>query len=363
MSIWRFDDLFDAPPAHHRVTLGEGGTPMIASRRIGPAAGLHRLFFKIESANPTGSYKDRFAAAAVSHMRATGRTQCLATSSGNTGAALAAYCAAAGMTCHIAAVESAPEGKLRQMLAYGANVFRVNQFGRDAAVTRETFRIMTSMAAHPQRALQISAFRYSPSGMQGVMTMSYEIVEQAPQKIDHVFVPAGGGGLLLALARGFAVMSSRDHAHPMPAVHCVQPEGNDTIAGPLRQGTAKARTVTCTTEVSGLQVPEVVDGDEVIAACRASQGTGHVVSDDAVWRLTRRLACEEGIFCEPAGAVALAGALKAAERREIAPEDTVVCIVTGSGFKDPVFLDRMLRQNRCPTLDVCQIESHLTDPD
>src|SRR6186713_2129820 len=107
MSIWRWADLIEPIPAAARVTLGEGNTPLVRSRRIGPAAGLPNLYFKLDFATPTGSYKDRFAAAAVSHMVASGQSRCVATSSGNTGSALAAYCAAAGIGCRIAIVEAA----------------------------------------------------------------------------------------------------------------------------------------------------------------------------------------------------------------------------------------------------------------
>src|SRR5215213_4887230 len=102
MSIWRWADWIEPVPAEARLTLGEGDTPLVRSRAIGPAAGLPSLYFKLETVNPSGSYKDRFAAAAVSHLRASGRRQVIATSSGNTGAALAAYCAAAGVPCEIA---------------------------------------------------------------------------------------------------------------------------------------------------------------------------------------------------------------------------------------------------------------------
>ena len=137
--IWQWAESLVPVPDEHRLSLGEGGTPLVRSRSIGPKAGLPSLFFKLETTNPTGSYKDRFAAAAISHMRAEGRTECLATSSGNTGAALAAYCAAAGLRCRIAVVETAPAGKLRQMLAYGAEILRVRGFGLDPDVTRQTF--------------------------------------------------------------------------------------------------------------------------------------------------------------------------------------------------------------------------------
>ena len=151
--------------------------------------------------------------------------------------------------------------------------------------------------------------------MCGVETIAHELDDELAGEIDHVFLPAGGGGLCLAVARGF------DQCQAIPAIHCVQPEGNDTIAGSLRDGRGHGRRADpCTTTISGLQVPNLLDADAVIAACRASGGTGHLASDAAVYELQRRLAREEGIFSEPAGAVALAGALKAAANGEIDPD-------------------------------------------
>jgi threonine synthase len=103
--------------------------------------------------------------------------------------------------------------------------------------------------------------------------------------------------------------------------------------------------------VSGLQVPTVIDGGPAIEAARASGGTGHVVSDEEVWDTQKRLAAEEGIFCEPAAATALAGALKAAREGRIEPEAPVVCCVTGSGFKDPPSVQRMLGGATCPLIE------------
>ncbi|MDP7019324.1 MAG: pyridoxal-phosphate dependent enzyme, partial [Pirellulaceae bacterium] len=93
MSIWRWADRFSDVAAENQVTLGEGDTPLVRSRAIGPSLGVDRLYFKLETGNPAGSFKDRFGAAAISHMLEHRQTQCVATSSGNTGAALAAYCA------------------------------------------------------------------------------------------------------------------------------------------------------------------------------------------------------------------------------------------------------------------------------
>ncbi len=347
MTIWRWANRFSSSvPLEHQTSLGEGDTPCICSKAIGPSLGMSQLYFKLECASPSGSYKDRFAALAVSFMRSNGQHTCLATSSGNTGAALAAYCAVADIRCQIAVVESAPPPKLQQMMAHGARIQRVRGFGVDAAITQQVFERLQRQAQTRGFALQVSAYRWSPLGMQGVETIAYELNEQFRDGVSHVFCPAGGGGLTLAVARGF------ENVDGSTVVHCVQPEGNNTIAGPLCDGLPKACDVQCSTTISGLQVANVIDGDEVIAHCRRSGGTGHTISDQDIFAAQKRLAREEGIFCEPAGAVALAGMIRAVADGRIDGNGPVVCLVTGSGFKDVNSIELMNSENQCPLVDL-----------
>lgn len=350
MNHWKYSAWWGAP-AGVEVTLGEGGTPLIRSTKIGPQLGLKQLWFKYEGANPSGSYKDRFAAAAVSHLVKDGKKVCLGTSSGNTGAALAAYCARAGMPCFLAIVEGAPEGKLRQMLAHGAHLLRIRNFGSSPEISSRVMEGLKGLAAEMGAGLEISAYAFSPRGMAGVMTISFEIAEVLGAKPMHVFSPAGGGGLTLAVARGFGLLEEKQGWKGKGKVHCVQPEGNDTIASALRAGSDKARAVQSQTAVSGLQVGGVLDGDHVIAACRRSGGQGHVVTDADVWNWHARMAREEGVFCEPAGAVALAGVASAVARGELSADEPVVCLVTGTGFKDERSLIRMVGAEPTPLVD------------
>ena len=352
MSIWQWADWIEPVPQSAQISLGEGNTPIVRSRRIGPRAGFENLFFKLETANPCGSFKDRFGAAAISHMVAGDQSHCIATSSGNTGAALAAYTAAADIQCRIAIVESAPLGKMTQMLAYGADVFRIRGFGLDPQVNTSAFRTLQEIGNRPQHALQVSSYIYSPLGMTGVETISFELAEQLSEGIDHLFCPAGGGGLCVAVARGFARLVERGKLAASPAIECVQPEGNDTIAGPFRDGLPQAQEVESTTQISGLQVANVNDGHLVIEECRPTGGTGHLVTDDEVWAMQKRLAREEGIFSEPAGAVSVAGAINALDQSLIDPKATVVCLVTGTGFKDEEAVKRMVAGVECPLIDL-----------
>lgn len=360
MSIWQYADWITPVEPQHRITLGEGNTPLVRSRSIGPSAGLTNLYFKLESTNPTGSFKDRFAAAAVSHVLQTGASEIIATSSGNTGASLAAYAAAAGITSSIAIAEAAPLGKLSQMLAYGAGIYKVERFGLDPDVDKRVFQALKQMGRQPGRALQVSGYVFSPEGMTGVETIAFELAEQLPE-VAHVFVQSGGGGLCVATARGFAKLVELGRLEHCPAVHCVQPKGNDTIATPLRESHERARNVECTSKISGLQVSRVVDGHLAIEACRPTGGTGHTVTDDAIWHLQERLARQEGLFVEPAAAVALTGALQAVEQREVPIDAPIVCLLTGIGFKDPAAVERMNRGVVCPTFEVAHLESQVSN--
>lgn len=331
-TIWKYQTHLPVVEPSHRVLLGEGNTPLVRSRSIGAALGVDNLYFKLENLNPTGSYKDRFAAVLVSEMNARGQNVCIATSSGNTGAALSAYCAAAGMTCILVVVDGAPMPKIRQMQLYGARIFMVQGFGKDPVITATVFDELEKLCSSRNLPLPISAYRYCSSAMQGVQTLASEILETLEGQVDHIFSPAGGGGLTLAVTRG--VLSEKPGGE-RTRVNCVQPEGNDTIASALRNNELKARAVAqSVTKVSGLQVPGVLDGDRVIENCRKTGGMGYVVTDERVFFWQKTLAQQEGIFSEPAGAVALAGLEEAVRRQEVRRDETVVCLITGSGFKD-----------------------------
>ncbi|MCA9117199.1 MAG: pyridoxal-phosphate dependent enzyme [Planctomycetaceae bacterium] len=350
MSIWKYAADLPAVPPESRITLGEGQTPLVRSRNLGPALGLDGLYFKLENCNPTGSYKDRFAAMAVSDMLARGAKLCLATSSGNTGSALSAACAVAGIECYIAVVDGAPLNKLRNMQVYGAKIYSVREFGIDPTISADVMYRLRRLCEERGAALQISNYLLCPAGMAGCETIAYELAEELDGRVDHVFTQSGAGGMTLAVARGFSRLVERGDIARSAAVHSVQPEGNNTIAGPLREGRNEAQEVRCTTKVSGLQVPNVLDGNEVIAACRECGGNGHLVTDDDVYRAQARLAREEGIFSEPAGAVAAAGVIRAAEQGEITAGQTIVCTVTGIGFKDEPSLLKMVEGQEYPTL-------------
>ena len=161
----------------------------------------------------------------------------------------------------------------------------------------------------------------------------------------------------MGTAAGFLTLVHEQVIKRTPRVHVVQPAGNNTIAGPLREGKEQGQNVNCTTLVSGLQVASVTDADGTITTCRETDGNGYLVEDDRVWKMQKRLAREEGIFCEPAAAVSVVGALEAIEAGEISADATVVCMITGSGFKDPGSVEKMVRDMSCPLIDADQVEA------
>lgn len=334
-----------------QLTLGEGNTPLIRSKRIGQLLGMDQLYFKLEQLNPTGSYKDRFAAMAVSGLQAKEASFFLATSSGNTGAALAAYAAAAGMQCFLAIVDGAPSGKISQMGIYGAQLFMIRDFGITEAVTTGLMEALATLAAHYHTRVEISAYKYAPVGMAGVQTIAYELAETLGT-IDQVFVPAGGGGLMLATVKGFQRWKERYPEFDIPVVCCVQPEGNNTIAGALMDPLQGIKALKkSSTAVSGLQVPNILDGDMIKESAGQVPLNGALVQDAEVYQCQQELARYEGIYCEPAGAVALAGLKEALRLKRVRRSNRVVCLVTGHGFKDPGSAQRIFSSASCHYFD------------
>lgn len=313
--------------------LGEGNTPLVCSSSLGKGS---NLFFKMEQLNPTGSFKDRFAAVEVALMKQKGIKAFIATSSGNTGSALAAYAARQGIRCLLFVNEITPANKLNQMLVYGAEVYRVKDFGVTNELSAPIFERLRKVAEECNTRLVISAYKYSPEGMEGVKTIAYEIVEQIGSAPDQVFIPVGGGGLLSGIWRGFLDLKNRNLIDSLPRFNAVQPELNDTIVTPLVENAAYAREIKTTTAISGLAVQVDIDASLALRSVRESGGTGCVVSDEEVFRAQEVLSQREGIYVEPAGAVSTAGYMNMLSSGKIGENEKAVCILTGHGLKAAV---------------------------
>ena len=341
------------------VDLGEGNTPLIRGISISPNGGA--LYLKLEQLNPTGSFKDRFAAVEAALLKQAGLEALIATSSGNTGSALAAYSARYRLRCLLFVNEVTPTNKLKQMLVYGARVFRIKGFGVSKDQSGLIFSRLQQVAEATRAPLVVSAFKYSPAGMEGIKTIAYEIVEQLGKPPDQVFVPVGGGGLLTGIWRGFLDLKDRALIDRLPRMNAVQPILNDTMVSALVDGGDKAREVTTTTNISGLAVQVDIDATLALRAVKASDGYGYLVSDEDIRRAQQDLCLREGIFVEPAGAASVAGFLQASAQGLVGSDENVVCILTGHGLKDTSSAEDASLAKEIVSLDLSEIDQRLIE--
>ncbi len=349
--MWRHLDLLPIDDPSHVVTLGEGDTPLLAT--VGPTLtglGVGSLQLKAEHQNPTGSFKDRIGSVAASIIVRDGLAGAIGTSSGNGGAAIAAYGARAGFPVVLFTVSGIVDGKLQQILAHGAAANIVERFGSDGAATDGVAPTIARLAADHGWLAFLTGARYAPESMRGAETIAFELAEQHPDA-TAVYVPVGGGGLLGSIWRGYRRLRGADAA--LPRLIGAQPAGCPT----LRRGLAGELAVLpdpVTTTISGLQVAVLFDHGAIDAV---TDSGGHVVevTDEQAWAAQRLLAREEGVYVEPAGATALAGALADAGEGRLDADDEVVVVTSGAGHKDPNAAARMANDNPPRNVDASQV--------
>ena len=319
----------DLPAVERFVSLGEGDTPVVELATLAQRVGLRHLSAKMESQNPTGSYKDRIAAMSLSLALHHGHPGWIATSSGNAGLSMAAYGTRAGIPGFLCMVATAPQEKRLALLPYAVEVVSVDGVGRAGTAQLATALMkQVRLAAEQQNLfLGITAHAFNPSGMRGVDTIGYELAEQVPAA-THVYVPTGGGGLLTAIARGL-----RHRNMPAKVIAC-QPAGCAPIVAFL-DGTADVPAMSrCDSDISALQLPHPPDGTLAATAVETSEGWGTAADDAAILEAQRLLAKTEGVFVEPASAASLAAVLHDVHRRRLQPTDHPVLVLTGAGWKD-----------------------------
>lgn len=311
--------------------LGEGDTPLIESRRIGAALGLKHLFFKNEGVNPSGAFKDRAAALVVALARDAGATGVVSASSGNASSAISAYCAAAGLKCVILMEPRNPAAKLRQTLATGAQVVLVE--GVFAHGPKALAEFLSAVAAQANYYLGFVWAPVNPYILEGIKTIAYEVAAQLPGAPDVVVAPVGGGDMLAAQWRGYQELHRAEAVDHLPRLIGVQSESAPPLLEAVRTGADSVATLPyARSKISGINVP--FTGDHALAAVRESGGTAAGVTDEQVWDMQRRLALEEGIWVEPAGAAPVAALPTLIEQGIIHADERVVCVLSGAGFKD-----------------------------
>ena len=258
-------------------------------------------------------------------------------------------------------LESAPRAKLSQILAYGPRAVTIQGLGHEPEVAKNTFRVVGELARARGWALQITAHAFNPIGMEGVRTISFELAEELGRLPDCVYVPTGGGGLLSAIHKGFEEWRDRMLPAGTPAARmvCVQAEGCEPINLAWREGHEMRPILVNATKISGIQLTAPPDGDLALAAVRGSNGWGTSVSDAETYAAQRMLAREEGLFCEPASATSLAAVLRDVAAGKISGDDTVVCILTGTGFKDANAVQAMSEGVEIPVIALEDLAKNL----
>lgn len=329
-------------------SLGEGDTPVIELPAVAERAGLPRVWAKAEWMNPTGSYKDRIAAATMRAAIGRGARGWVGTSSGNGGAAMAAFGARSGLPGFLCVAADAPAEKLASIVPYGTSMLPMTELGPTEMDAIER------LADEFGLQLAITAYRYNPVGMAGAEAIGEELARQGP--FTHVYVPTGGGGLLCAVARGLARSASDAEAAAPPRVVVAQPAGCAPVARHVEGELDAPRVGGCTSLVSGLQLPDPPDGVLAAEAVRASGGWGCSVTDDATWAAQELLARGDGVFVEPASALAVAAILADVASGRLTAADRPVAVLTGSGLKD---LRRFAATSREPPLGIADLRELL----
>ncbi len=311
----RYRKTYPLPPDARFISLGEGGTPLVPVH-----VGTRTVYFKCESLNPTGSFKDRGAAVLISALGAAGVRSIVEDSSGNAGASLAAYAARAGISARIFIPENASGPKQAQIEAYGAEVVKVP--GPRTAASEAAQRDAEGGAVYASHA-------YLPHGLAGIATLAFELTEQLGSVPGAVVCPVGQGGLLLGVSRGFEAMFAAGATDRVPALIGVQARACAPIWAVFSSGSAGLEWVQeGPTVADGVRILHPVRGDAVLSAVERSGGRMLAVDDEDILHGADVLA-RAGLWVEPTSAVVWPALV---ETMEGLP-DPIVAVLTGSGYK------------------------------
>jgi threonine synthase len=313
---WRYREFFPIIKDKYITTLGEGGSPMVHSGKIGTCG---NVYFKCEGVSQTGSFKDRGTTVELSKALEFGATEIVAASTGNMGASISAYAAAAGIKATIYVPIGSPHEKLEQMHSYGAHVVHVKHGGYVQAA-RYAYRDFKKKGIY-----LLGDYAYRGEGEKSV---GYEIMDEM-NKVDYIISPIGNGTLLGGIWKGLTELKMVGMIKKMPKMVGVQAAGCNTVVRAFNNND-EIKSVTPKTIAGAISVGDPSDGDKALAALKESNGLATTVTDKEILTARREMARNEGIDCEPCGAVAWAGIKKLK-----LPQNAVkVAIVTGHGLKD-----------------------------
>jgi threonine synthase len=327
--MWRYAPVLPVSQPHI-TSLGEGWTPLIAAKRLGRELGLSNLWIKDDGVNPTGSFKARGLACAVSKAKEFGITDIVMPSAGNAGGALAAYAAAAGVRAHLFMPRDVPQANFLESVAAGAEVTLVNGLIHDCG------RWAAEMAK--QRGWFEMSTLKEPYRIEGKKTMGYEIAEQMNWRLpDAILYPAGGGVGLIGMWKAFDEMEQLGWIGPQrPKLIAVQAEGCQPIVSAYERGQEAASLwENASTVASGLRVPKPLGDRLMLRAIRATGGCAIAVTDQELLDGALQMSACEGVYAAPEGGACVPAVRRLLQSGFLKPDDTILLYNTGSGLKYP----------------------------
>ena len=327
-SMWRYNELLPVVDAGTVITLGEGGTPLLDATTLARELGIRRLLVKEEGLNPTGTFKARGIAAAVSKAVEVGARGFTMPSAGNAAGAAAAYCARAGTPVKVFMPRDAPAANKKESIVAGSELNLVDGLISDAG------RISAGIAAE-QGLFDLSTLK-EPCRAEGKKTMGLEIAHQLGWRMpDAIVYPTGGGTGIIGMYKGFQELLELGWIEGKPPrFYAVQAEGCQPIVKAFNDGTDTAEPwQNATTKADGLRVPGPFADYLILQAIRETGGGALAVSDDEMVEAMYHLATAEGIIACPEGAATLVGLKRLLADGSIGAGEEVVLLNTGSGYK------------------------------
>lgn len=327
LSALKYLDFYPIINARHLISLDEGGTPLFKLENLATQLGLKRLLLKDEGHNPTGAFKDRGSMVELSKAREHGARAIGVASTGNMAASVSAYAAKAQIPCYVLIPDGISIGKISQTLAYGARVIQVRGTYDDAA------RLTVEMASkHGHYLAGDYAFR-----AEGQKSQAFEMVEQLFWKPpDVVIIPMGCGTNLASIWKGFKEFKALDLIDYTPQMIGVQANGCSPIVDAFEARAEEVAPVARPDTVcSAIAAGDPIDGLKALQAIRESGGAAVALSDEEILSAQQWLAREESLFCEPSAAASLAAVPILLDKGVLEDGQTILCVATGNGLKDP----------------------------
>jgi threonine synthase len=326
--LWRYREVMPVDHEENIVSLGEGWTPLLRTKRLGKQLGIDQLYVKDESQNPTQSFKARGMSAAVSMAKELGAQKLAVPSAGNAAGALAAYAARAGLECFIFMPADTPRANIVECEQTGANITLIDGLITDCGAE-------VARRKDAEGWFDVSTLK-EPYRVEGKKTLGYELGEQLNWKLpDVVIYPTGGGTGLIGMWKAFDEMEQLGWiGSKRPRMVTVQASGCAPIVTAFEAGKRFADEFPdAQTVASGLRVPKAIGDFLILDAIRASGGTAVTVTDEELIAATKEIGAAEGIFCAPEGAACLPALRKLIDRKEVKLDERIVLFNTGAGVK------------------------------